>query len=80
MPLPFVTLIECFFAPPSPSPPPSGPAAAGDYNYLPHFYSRIFNLSWIFYGESEGAEVKHFGDYAGGKFGAVFVKGGKVSA
>mmetsp|Transcript_13649 Transcript_13649/g.29277 ORF Transcript_13649/g.29277 Transcript_13649/m.29277 type:complete len:433 (-) Transcript_13649:309-1607(-) len=53
-------------------------AAPGDYAYLPFFYSRVFNLSWVFYGSSEG-EVVHFGDYeAGPKIGAYWVKGGKV--
>ena len=59
--------------------PCTGPAAAGDYDYLPFFYSRIFHLSWQFYGTSAGAEVKHFGDFEAGKFGAIFVKDGKVS-
>lgn len=31
------------------------------YDYLPYFYSREFNLSWQFYGVSEG-EAVHFGD------------------
>ena len=60
-------------------PPPSGPAAAGDYDYLPFFYSRIFHLSWQLYGTSAGTEVRHFGDFEAGKFGAIFVKDGQVS-
>jgi hypothetical protein len=55
-------------------------SSTGDYDYLPFFYSRVFNLSWQFYGTTEGAsEVRHFGDFEGGKFGAVWIKDGKVS-
>ena len=49
----------------------------GTYDYLPFFYSRIFNLSWQFYGLSSG-EVVHFGDHAAGKFGAFWVDNGRV--
>lgn len=62
------------------------------YDYTPFFYSREFNLSWQFYGQSDGADdVITFGDLSaaaaaaaaapGGqapKFGAYFVKGGAV--
>lgn len=48
------------------------------FEYSPFFYSRVFNLSWQFYGLSDGAEVVPFGDQAAGKFGAFFVQGGKV--
>ena len=51
------------------------------YDYLPHFYSRVFSLAWVFYGTSEGAEAVHFGEpqVAGdAKFGVYFVKDGKV--
>lgn len=53
--------------------------ASGPYDYLPYFYSRVFSQSWQFWGFSECCEVAHFGNYEGGKFGAYFVKGGKVS-
>jgi monodehydroascorbate reductase (NADH) len=40
--------------PPGKSPPP--------YDYLPFFYSRVFNLSWQFYGTAPaGARVVTFG-------------------
>lgn len=51
--------------------------ATDDYEYLPYFYSREFNLAWVFYGLSEG-EVVHFGDFSAGKFGAYWVRDGKV--
>ncbi|KAL4433983.1 hypothetical protein ABPG75_000424 [Micractinium tetrahymenae] len=52
---------------------PGGPA----FDYLPFFYSRVFSLSWQFYGLSEGEVVRH-GDPASGKFGAYWVKDGAV--
>lgn len=52
---------------------PGGP----DFDYLPFFYSRVFSLSWQFYGLSEGECVRH-GDPATGKFGAFWVKDGAV--
>lgn len=58
------------------------------YNYLPFFYSRVFNLSWQFYGlASPTAAVTPFGveaalaaaeSAAAAKFGAYWVDGGKV--
>eukprot|EP00798_Chlamydomonas_sp_ICE-L_P019364 gene19364-26012_t len=51
-----------------------------EYDYLPFFYSRVFDLAWVFYGTSEGAEVVLFGKpEVGGaaKHGAYFVKDGK---
>ncbi|KAI8107930.1 hypothetical protein M9435_002957 [Picochlorum sp. BPE23] len=50
----------------------------GDYEYLPYFYSRVFSLSWQFYGSSDAEAVTHFGDMASGKFGAFWVKEGKI--
>jgi monodehydroascorbate reductase (NADH) len=55
-------------------------------DYLPFFYSRVFGLSWQFYGDNVG-ETVHFGDFsvssgaAGGrpKFGACWVSGGLVA-
>eukprot|EP00798_Chlamydomonas_sp_ICE-L_P019889 gene19889-26593_t len=55
--------------------------STAEYDYLPFFYSRVFDLAWVFYGTSEGAEVVQFGrPEVGGaaKHGAYFVKGGKV--
>ncbi|KAK1602910.1 hypothetical protein QYE76_017459 [Lolium multiflorum] len=53
------------------------------FDYLPFFYSRVFALSWQFYGDNVGEPV-HFGDFsapAGGrpKFGACWVSGGLVA-
>ena len=47
------------------------------YEYLPFFYSREFTLSWQFYGVNEG-ECVLFGSMDEGKFGAYWVKDGKV--
>jgi hypothetical protein len=33
-----------------------------EYDYLPYFYSRLFNFSWRFYGVNEG-RVAHFGTF-----------------
>lgn len=54
-----------------------GGPAAGDYDYLPYFYSRVFSLSWQFYGSNVG-ECVLFGDPVRGKFGAYWVKDGTV--
>lgn len=35
-------------------------ASAPPYSYLPYYYSRIFDLGWVFYG-SQGAESVEFG-------------------
>ena len=40
------------------------PGSAGEYDYLPFFYSRVFSLSWQFYGLSEGECLMH-GDQNG---------------
>ena len=51
--------------------------APGTYDYLPYFYSRVFSLSWVFYGRQAG-EVATFGDLGqAGKWGAFWVEGGK---
>jgi len=31
--------------------------ADGAYEYLPYFYSRVFNLSWQFFGDNEGDTI-----------------------
>nr|CAD1822781.1 unnamed protein product [Ananas comosus var. bracteatus] len=52
------------------------PAKTTNLDYLPFFYSRVFSLSWQFYGDNVG-EVVHFGDFSSGKFGSYWVdKGG----
>uniref|UniRef100_A0A0A9DAU7 monodehydroascorbate reductase (NADH) n=1 Tax=Arundo donax TaxID=35708 RepID=A0A0A9DAU7_ARUDO len=57
---------------------PSG--GAGDIDYLPFFYSRVFALSWRFYGDNAG-EAVHFGDFSPSspKFGAFWVRGGRIA-
>jgi len=60
---------------------PSGPA--GDIDYLPFFYSRVFALSWRFYGDNAG-EAVHFGDLSLSassppKFGAFWVSAGRIA-
>lgn len=52
-----------------------------DYDYLPFFYSRSFDLSWQFYGDNVGDCVVWGREGAGAahsKFGAYWVKDGKV--
>ncbi|KAL0309561.1 UNVERIFIED_CONTAM: Monodehydroascorbate reductase [Sesamum radiatum] len=52
-----------------------------EYDYLPYFYSRAFDLSWQFYGENVGDTVL-FGDSnptsPTHKFGTYWIKDGKV--
>ncbi|XP_074576187.1 monodehydroascorbate reductase 2, peroxisomal-like [Curcuma longa] len=50
---------------------------AGDLDYLPFIYSRVFALSWQFYGDNVG-RVVHYGDFASGKFGAYWIDKGVV--
>ncbi|TKW41155.1 hypothetical protein SEVIR_1G295300v4 [Setaria viridis] len=58
--------------------------AAGDIDYLPFFYSRVFALSWRFYGDNAG-EAVHFGDLGFSsasstpKFGAFWVSSGRIA-
>ncbi|XP_030530800.1 monodehydroascorbate reductase 4, peroxisomal [Rhodamnia argentea] len=49
----------------------------GEFDYLPFFYSRVFALSWQFYGDNSG-EAIHFGDFSGSKFGAYWVSKGHL--
>ncbi|XP_042014499.1 monodehydroascorbate reductase [Salvia splendens] len=55
--------------------------SVGEYEYLPFFYSRSFDLSWQFYGDNVGESVV-FGDSSptssSHKFGSYWVKDGKV--
>lgn len=52
-----------------------------EYDYLPYFYSRAFDLSWQFYGDNDGENVI-FGDRTptspAHKFGSYWIKDGKV--
>lgn len=52
-----------------------------EYEYLPYFYSRSFDLSWQFYGDNVGETIL-FGDSdptsAKPKFGSYWIKDGKV--
>lgn len=52
-----------------------------EYDYLPYFYSRAFDLSWQFYGDNVGDTVL-FGDNnpssPNAKFGTYWIKDGKV--
>ncbi|KAL2502996.1 putative monodehydroascorbate reductase [Forsythia ovata] len=52
-----------------------------EYDYLPFFYSRAFDLSWQFYGDNVGDTVL-FGDSSPTstthKFGSYWIKDGKV--
>ncbi|XP_051130600.1 monodehydroascorbate reductase [Andrographis paniculata] len=52
-----------------------------EYDYLPYFYSRAFDLSWQFYGDNVGETVL-FGDNdpasSSHKFGTYWIKDGKV--
>nr|CAB3450820.1 unnamed protein product [Digitaria exilis] len=58
------------------------PSSAGDIDYLPFFYSRVFALSWRFYGDNAG-EAVHFGDMSlsasSAKFGAFWVSAGRIA-
>ncbi|KAG0483159.1 hypothetical protein HPP92_011243 [Vanilla planifolia] len=58
-----------------------GGQAIEEYDYLPFFYSRAFNLSWQFYGDNMGDAVL-FGDADPAstkpKFGTYWIKDGKV--
>ncbi|XP_020571448.1 monodehydroascorbate reductase-like [Phalaenopsis equestris] len=52
-----------------------------EYDYLPYFYSRAFDLSWQFYGDNIGDAVL-FGDAdpssSKPKFGSYWIKDGKI--
>lgn len=53
------------------------PESTSDFDYLPFFYSRVFTLSWQFYGDNAG-DVVHYGDFSSGRFGAYWVNKGKI--
>ncbi|KAM1057405.1 hypothetical protein ACFX2A_031352 [Malus domestica] len=52
-----------------------------EYDYVPYFYSRAFNLSWTFYGDNVGDPLL-FGDRdptsRKPKFGAAWIKDGRI--
>ncbi|ONM20881.1 monodehydroascorbate reductase homolog1 [Zea mays] len=52
-----------------------------EYDYLPYFYSRSFDLAWQFYGDNVGETIL-FGDSdptsSKPKFGSYWIKDGKV--
>jgi monodehydroascorbate reductase (NADH) len=56
------------------------PSKTRDIDYLPFFYSRVFTLSWQFYGDNVG-EVVHFGDFTSSspRFGAYWVNKGRIA-
>ncbi|KAA8500046.1 Monodehydroascorbate reductase [Porphyridium purpureum] len=47
-----------------------------EYDYLPFFYSRVFDLSWVFYGDNVGECV--VGGSGAPQIFAVWLEGGKV--
>lgn len=52
-----------------------------EYDYLPFFYSRSFDLSWQFYGDNAGESVLWGAKDAGApgsKFGAYWLHDGRV--
>ncbi|KAK9117165.1 hypothetical protein Sjap_016112 [Stephania japonica] len=53
------------------------PGKTGDFDYLPFFYSRVFSLSWQFYGDNVG-EIVYYGDFLGSTFGAYWVNKGQL--
>lgn len=53
------------------------PGRTSDFDYLPFFYSRVFTLSWQFYGDNIG-EVIHYGDFLARRFGAYWVNKGRI--
>ncbi|KAI4348172.1 hypothetical protein L6164_008927 [Bauhinia variegata] len=53
------------------------PGKTEEFDYLPFFYSRVFTLSWQFYGDNLG-EVIYYGDFSGGTFGAYWVNQGHL--
>ncbi|GKV07737.1 hypothetical protein SLEP1_g19469 [Rubroshorea leprosula] len=54
------------------------PEKTREFDYLPFFYSRVFELSWQFYGDNAG-EVVNFGDYSGHTFGAYWINKGHLA-
>jgi 3-phenylpropionate/trans-cinnamate dioxygenase ferredoxin reductase subunit len=51
------------------------------FRHVPYFFSDVFDLSYEFWGDTEGAEqVVHRGDLAGTSFSAWWLRGGAVVA
>lgn len=51
------------------------------FDHIPYFFSDVFDLSWEYWGDQEGADrVVYRGDVQGGRFSAWWLKGGKVVA
>lgn len=53
------------------------PEKVREYDYLPYFYSRVFTLSWQFYGDNLGNCIM-FGSSSDKKFGAFWVDKGHL--
>lgn len=53
------------------------PGQTGEFDYLPCFYSRVFALSWQFYGDNLG-EAVYFGDFSNNFFGAYWISKGHL--
>ncbi|MCO5569002.1 hypothetical protein L7F22_022707 [Adiantum nelumboides] len=53
------------------------PEKVHEYDYLPYFYSRVFTLSWQFYGDNVGDCIM-FGNSSNKKFGAFWVDKGHL--
>ncbi|XP_022985194.1 monodehydroascorbate reductase, seedling isozyme-like isoform X2 [Cucurbita maxima] len=53
-----------------------------EYDYVPYFYSRVFDLSWRFYGDNVGDATVVFGNRNPGakkpKFGCYWIKDGRI--
>jgi NADPH-dependent 2,4-dienoyl-CoA reductase/sulfur reductase-like enzyme len=51
------------------------------FDHIPYFFSDVFDLSWEYWGDQQGAErVVYRGDVQGGRFSAWWLKEGKVVA
>lgn len=63
-----------------------GTGSVGHIDYLPFFYSRVFSLSWQFYGDNagkpctSGTSRRPATATAAPKFGAYWVRDGRVAA
>jgi monodehydroascorbate reductase (NADH) len=48
------------------------------YDYLPYFYSRVFDLSWVFYGSNVGNTVEFGKKVPGEMFGCFWISDKKI--
>jgi hypothetical protein len=56
-------------------------AVADPYNYLPYFFSDVFDLSYEFWGDQIGFNrVAYRGDVASGRFSTWWLRGDRVIA